>query len=771
MDKAFTELVTQDHAPVLERVEPLKRFEMSQNASFVVRPPYRLPSRSDFSVAPVQMLYWEYGLVPFLGRADVISEMEQWCDATEPLAVRLLIGEGGSGKSRLAAEMCVRLMAVGWDTGVVDVLHPAGIAAADLEDDSVLVVDDAEAHGDLIADLVSYLARGAGPRTRIVLIARQLGGWWDQLRAASPDVAWLTATRESISTVEGLSAEEREYQFGRAAQVFADRLRMPTPTDSTWPLDDPTFHTPLLVHMNALVAVLAEEPLNAESRLATRHQVLEQLLLGEKKRWQWTSAARALGDLRPEVRDRAVSVAILAGARTEREATEALRAIPDLVDANAERLGQVAGWLKDLYPGNRYLNALRPDLLAAEHLAQTLPEAPDLVNALFGLIRDADRSRELIGRLSRAAQDDSRLAPVVDQFAESNLAGICERWEELVRADRQDEAAELLSELDWGHLIWRGKAEMVRKMRERLVGTVTDPRQLAFQELSIGNICRVIGPHEEAITHLTEACNLFHALGDARMQAQSEADLGESLRTYGLHEEARSHLETARHLFRTLGQISDEAYCFAQLALTSSYGGEPSKAVTFANEGLARLAGVSEGEAVHVAALLHDGAALANFLLGDFERARQEIADAAEGYAKEGRLDDQGYVVNVSGMIHLLEGDRVAAQNDFRRAESLAKQMNYARLQGLAVFNQAHVALLDGQIDLAEELARRALSYFDALGSPERKPTEELVNALRLLRAGDHGGFESAMIECAARSQGMPDIHSSRKTLDLLSQG
>ncbi|HMA46757.1 MAG TPA: hypothetical protein VKP11_06105, partial [Frankiaceae bacterium] len=74
----------------------------------------------------------------------------------------------GTGKTRLAAEVCARLAGQGWDGLFVDVKRPGGTARLRLERPTLLVVDDADLVGPLLADLLSTLASDRnGPPVRL----------------------------------------------------------------------------------------------------------------------------------------------------------------------------------------------------------------------------------------------------------------------------------------------------------------------------------------------------------------------------------------------------------------------------------------------------------------------------------------------------------------------------------------------------------------------------------------------------------------------------
>jgi hypothetical protein len=70
-------------------------------------------------LSPSQLLKAEEALIPFApGRGIFLQTQMAWAtNQTHPICIRLLTGEGGVGKTRLALEMCKRLMDDGWAAG------------------------------------------------------------------------------------------------------------------------------------------------------------------------------------------------------------------------------------------------------------------------------------------------------------------------------------------------------------------------------------------------------------------------------------------------------------------------------------------------------------------------------------------------------------------------------------------------------------------------------------------------------------------------------
>jgi hypothetical protein len=91
-------------------------------ARAVLLPPYSpLPAEATAELlrrSPIHLLYPQFGIVPFHGRRGELDQLASWL-AGDGFALALLLGRGGSGKTRLAAEVCATQESIGWLTGFV----------------------------------------------------------------------------------------------------------------------------------------------------------------------------------------------------------------------------------------------------------------------------------------------------------------------------------------------------------------------------------------------------------------------------------------------------------------------------------------------------------------------------------------------------------------------------------------------------------------------------------------------------------------------------
>ena len=229
----------------------------------------------------------------------------------------------------------------------------------------LLVVDYAETRTDLEVMLRAVLA-DIGP-IRVLLVARSLGEWWEQLIEKSvPAIGQLLTRAEPIRLAEQITKKTSEADLiADAIPQFARALQCDAPEQVEFEL--PVHRVPVLVlHTAALVAALRfrDDPA-ASLRVVVAEGVLDELLEHEARYWRRKAAVAGLPEngalLKP-----VVAVAALLGAKDLAEAAEMVVRVPDLSDTSRERRGSWARWLYDLYPadGEGRLGSLQPELLA-----------------------------------------------------------------------------------------------------------------------------------------------------------------------------------------------------------------------------------------------------------------------------------------------------------------------------------------------------------------------------------------------------------------------
>lgn len=389
--------------------------------------PKRLRRATHFLVAP------EYGIVPFHGRARDLGELQAWSTGDPGLELGLVLGPGGTGKTRLAAELCRRAQIDGAMAGFLETgLTPAELGRlGEVTAPLLVVVDDAPGRVEEVAVLLRKLAdaEGEAPQ-RVLLLARGAGGWWDRLPQRlgdNPDAEFA----HSVATVRTLAGVDpspatRETAFREAADAFRRRMAIEVAALPLPDLSQGLFDQILYVHLAALSALEGDRSLVEGPIL--KQDLLKASLKREARYWADTAESAQI-DLQPILLERAVALATLTRADGEEAAASALRAIPEFADATRERRGEVARWLSGLYPPPAgqsqagraselpVFQPLTPSPLGEALIAQVLDGDPALPSRLLGMATPPQAQRALMV-LNRAA----RSHPVAQDALERAMA-------------------------------------------------------------------------------------------------------------------------------------------------------------------------------------------------------------------------------------------------------------------------------------------------------------------------------------------------------------
>ncbi|WP_194814422.1 bifunctional trypsin-like peptidase domain-containing/SEL1-like repeat protein [Nocardia sp. XZ_19_385] len=370
-----------------------------------LRPAHRTPPSGDF--VPSAALAAEYALVDFTGRDQELATLNEWCYSSADFDVRLVLGAGGVGKSRLAAELCARRTEAGWIAGFLDPAAPVSLPAelrANV-DPTLVVIDYAESRGDLGERLRLTAIAPAGAPLRVLLIARGASEWWDALREAPQRQVREAVLRHAPITLDSELDENPAITetAAVAAQCFARARQRPVPVLPTLPPEAAQW-TVLSLHVWSLLAVLRDEdPGHRIPQPATDAALWEELLGHEARYWRSTAHRAELAQLDMTTLRRCVALMALLGTSTEHETVQALTRVPELTDSDNLLRYRIARWLRELYPAPppEWLGRLTPDVVAEFHVVEQLCHAPNFaLSALTAL--PAEQSTHALTVLGRA---------------------------------------------------------------------------------------------------------------------------------------------------------------------------------------------------------------------------------------------------------------------------------------------------------------------------------------------------------------------------------
>ncbi|WP_329261209.1 tetratricopeptide repeat protein [Actinoallomurus sp. NBC_01490] len=639
----------------------------------VLREPYdELPHRH----SEARLLLPRHGVVPFSGRAGELASLRDWCRSAESFSVALVTGEGGAGKSRLAAELCVRMREEdGWDAHVADqdLVDDEAWARMDPVWPLLLVFDYAERMIPALTRLAERLAnsRHAGPPVRLLLVARQAGGWWRTIDAETDGLFTEVTDLRLALTPAGFGPAERAEQAAAAVAAFAERLGVaagPAPDVSSDEYD-----SPLLVHIAALLSVHGER-IDADAPDGLRKRLLDRLLDRERRRWGhaqtgWNGGVRVHLGLGEVPAQQAVALAALTEPDRD-EARELLRTVPDLADATSERRGQVADWLVRAFPaeddreGVPAIASLRPDALTERLLATT----PGLADLTARLVDEEARTPAHLAHLARmlhalrlAADRDGSVRQVLGALLASRLrelltAAATAPWSafswllndclaeygdpdadparsETARAIAEAAQASLEAvhpNLLLGRLAVTHARLAVRHCRGAVAAP--PPGELADALIRLGSACTSLGRHDEAVDALREATGILQSPAgptpDPATLAHARYSLGVALGNAGRFAEAVEESGAATVLYEELSTAEPERYrphlanSLRNYANDLTDAGRHQEALAFAGRAVKRFAELART---------------------DHDRYGAEFADAlstlAIAYARDGHPD------------------------------------------------------------------------------------------------------------------------------------
>jgi len=382
--------------------------------------------------SPSAILNPSYQIAPFFrgGREDILADLEAWRLSETPVAVRIIHGPGGIGKTRLMIECLKPLQDSGWQVGFLRESTPENWFERLMQrhEPLLVVIDYAESRAklrDLLMPVLQfYQETRLRPNiqvtpVRIVLLSRQIGDWWDALNRKDIELKTLLNTTPPHELKPlATSVSRRDEIFSQAALTFAGVCRCLPPTSPPIQLADAQFDLVLYLHMAALAAVkgwlftgsasLMETILDHEARVWAKQgaypdDIADELWIEQAR--QWVVAATLLGGLPSREAALALGEALFKRSPNELDLHHLHRIYPD--------------------PGG-YLAPLLPDLLGEGmtlRLIEQVKQRPqDYIARLFTNRSGSQVQRgfEVLGRIG--VKTPQAVTPWIQQLLGLTLA-------------------------------------------------------------------------------------------------------------------------------------------------------------------------------------------------------------------------------------------------------------------------------------------------------------------------------------------------------------
>ena len=752
---------------------------------------------------PLQLIRARHDAVPYQ-QCDEIRQLREWAmmtaDATAPsqrgrsgdIAVAVVTGAGGSGKTRMAAQLCHDLSLIGWYAGflpsTVDVTDEELSALAEVTTELLVVVDYAEeARRGLVARVVRKL-RARQSATCIVLTARGADTWWEEFREeAEQDGTPLSNTL--LLSIRGKQQVERDpWFFGRmyrrAVQRFSDKLNKAVPIDVEVPegLGD----TALDVMLRAWLAVCDDNDA-AERAMPTRQELYDRVMSIEFTRWRQEPILAEIS--RKHMRQAAAALSLLAPKRDTDEVDDVLSRLPEWNHEHLLRSRFAELLVTNLMRGDgAEAVSLRPDPVA-EHLILTVfGKNPDLLDRV--LPQDLTQ----VPGLDDPDAEDLVVARALEMGQQARNACVT-----LTRASSLDrEVALRLARraLRKRPFLWKEALDVALTQGGPLA-TALEALIESGATLPLGEIDDAIPVEHPALAGAALAATRRLATSAERtpdQQAQWANNLSIRLSGVGERKAALVAARKAVELYRGLAEVSPAAYTpnlamsLNNLAKCLSAVGDRDEALVAARKAVELYRGLAEASpAAYTPNLATSLNNLANILLGVGDRegalgAAREAVELRRALAEDSPAaytPDLATSLNNLANILLGVGDREGALGAAHEAVDLYRGLAedspaaYTPRLAASLNNLATFLLKVGEHNEALGAAREAVRLRRALAEDSPAAyTPDLAGSLNnlaafLLKVGEHNEALGAAREAVELYRGLAKASPASYTPDL----
>ncbi len=625
-------------------------------------------SHTDLSAdaPPSALLRADADIAPFSGRDEELARISAWISRSDPLLVRLLAAPGGSGKTRLARELCLNYASDGWAAGF---LRPNDVARDLLDAASgkgcLAILDYAEVAQSQLKQLITELSGIKNTRIRILLLARNDGDWWTSLKLESHEIEDILALSPPIHLkpiVDSPKAADEFYHL--ASQAFAAKLRIEPPK-----FNDARRHnlgensSALEIQVMALLDLLEAQH---GSTYEENESPIARLLNHERRYLRAAMGVDGINIYEIVDVDRILAALSLLGADSEQEAINDIAKVDPYNDVFMSR--KMVRLLRRLYPKRQaYTSGLQPDLLAEELIAQVTegsgqasetPNFPATVladatekqlrNALIALGRAASRRDHVMRMLAELLDNlprDLTLAAFEAAAQLENPGQLTDALRKGIKDTKKDPAVLI---------------EFLFKIPEETAALAEVAADLCERILQIDEsvLTALIGPLGDRAHLLRFASNRFSDVGRTQEAARTAQMAVNFMRTRNTNH----HEETRVELAAALSSLSNRLWEIGELNAALTPAAEAVSLLT--NDGILEL---SEHADRAVAGACLNNLAFRQADLGDYQPALTTISRAIQVFRDLQQPDD---IFVASGLASSLNNFTCInnALGDFQRA-------------------------------------------------------------------------------------------------------
>ncbi len=532
------------------------------------------------------LLLTERRATDLVGRDDDLKALAAWLEGPRAITCRCLIARAGTGKTRLAIELCERAQAAGWTAGFArhDELRrfyeAESLTGWRWPRPTLVVVDYAAASASILRKWLEVLARRPPleHKLRLLLLERHAdaqAGWWADLARpgglSGPGPDALLDPPEPLVLPSLTRVEARRALLAQAMREAARVLgktpapELPAPgADAAFErklADDAIDNEPLYLIMAGLVAVTSGAP----AALSFSRVDLAMRVAGAE-RDRLDRLAGGAGVNLSLFRHLAACVTLQGGCDVEAAMTlvgEEREKIGDRSDTRTDELLALLATALPL-PGSGDVDAVRPDLIGEAFLYQHLtsgrapPQQRAIVQRAF-----ARAGMPVVTTVVHAAQD----------LAEGRAEHATVAWLDALASQAEDvpSLAAIAAELPENTLALRERAAAITA---RIVDAIRGGDECDLARLPglagwLNNLSvrlAHLGRREAALAAIEEAVTIYRALAAARPDAfgpelaRSLHNLSNRLSALGRREAALAAIEEAVAIRRDLAAARPDAF-------------------------------------------------------------------------------------------------------------------------------------------------------------------------------------------------------------------
>jgi tetratricopeptide (TPR) repeat protein len=511
----------------------------------------------------LSLLSWHTRISEFTGRDQELVELLSWVKSSQRISIKFIIGPGGVGKSRLAAEFADILIKEKWAAGFVDLRKPQTFGLQ--PEGTLLIVDYPEEYQPAVRELFQDLAglQIVG-RLRVLFLTRQeISSWKDVIQDTR--VETLTDMKPlRLAGLDDISAQEIYHSVSdEVGKIYdSDWKGITRDAIAAWLEEAPENDLALFIMAAAVHNILQPED---EVIKYKGREIIESLVERELARLRKVALSSNIRDQYLFARLLAIATIadIIPVDKLDRVFAEmgSLHKLPEYFDTEGEL--QKAGLIF-----NRAVQALKPDIVAAAFLIRAFSQKPeiapeliwialhdDINSGIYRLSRLSYDAEIVLGMhehrisqwLAEAVKDDIRRAKTLEAFVSKQplplglLDVAIATWRKLLsETDDEVEKARILNNLSV-NLAGAGDTSGAMfailkavEIRERLAASNPEAFEpdLAMSLNNLGNRYSALGKRTEAMEATKRAVEIRERLAAPNPEA-FEPDLAMSLNNLG----------------------------------------------------------------------------------------------------------------------------------------------------------------------------------------------------------------------------------------------